>query len=116
MHSRLGPHFDEHSGQSGRSVHTRLGPQEDPPTKYLTSPTLLSKPEAADDLCIYMAISESIINSTLIQEELGARSPVFYNSKDLLDAETKYPKIKNLILTLVVATRKLKLYIQRTHS
>ena len=39
--------------------------------KYLTSPQLLSKPEAADDLYIYLAVSEVAMSSALIREELG---------------------------------------------
>ena len=79
---------------------------------YLTSPPLLSKPEAAEDLYIYLAVSEVAVSSALIREELGAQLPVFYISKALLDAETRYPKIKKLILALVVAARKLRPYFQ----
>ena len=80
--------------------------------RYLTSPPLLSKPEAAEDLYIYLAVSEVAVSSALIREELGAQLPVFYTSKALLDAETRYPKIKKLILALVVAARKLRPYFQ----
>ncbi|KAM2489948.1 hypothetical protein PS1_046878 [Malus domestica] len=69
---------------------------------YLTSPPLLSKPEAAEDLYIYLAVSEVAVSFALKREELGAQLPVFYTSKALLDAETRYPKIKKLILALVV--------------
>ena len=37
---------------------------------------------------------------------------MFYTSKALLDAETRYPKIEKLILALVVAARKLRPYFQ----
>ena len=80
--------------------------------KYLTSPPLLSKPEAAEDLYIYLAVSEVAVSSALIREELGAQLPVFYTPKALLDEETRYPKIEKLILALVVAARKLRPYFQ----
>ncbi|KAM2418087.1 hypothetical protein EV1_024660 [Malus domestica] len=62
--------------------------------KYLTSPLLLSKLEAAEDLYIYLAVSEVAVSSALIQKELEAQLLVFYTSKALLDAKTRYPKIK----------------------
>ncbi|CAL9010785.1 unnamed protein product, partial [Prunus brigantina] len=62
---------------------------------YLTSPPLLSKPVPA-----------------LIREELGAQHPVFYTSKALLDAETRYPKLEKLILAFIVPGRKLRPYYQ----
>ncbi|KAM2576034.1 hypothetical protein TB2_007783 [Malus domestica] len=80
--------------------------------KYLTSPPLLSKPKAAEDLYIYLAVSEIAVSYALIREELGAQLPVLYISKALLDAETRYPKIEKLILALVVMARKLRPYFQ----
>ncbi|CAL2247866.1 unnamed protein product [Prunus armeniaca] len=75
---------------------------------YLTSPPLLSKPIPGEDLYIYLAVSDS----ALIREELGAQHPVFYTSKALLDAETRYPKMEKLIFSLVVSARKLRPYYQ----
>ncbi|KAM2654056.1 hypothetical protein EV2_025609 [Malus domestica] len=80
--------------------------------KYLTSPPLLSKLEAAEDLYIYLAVSEVAVSSALIRKELEAQLLVFYTSKALLDAKTRYSKIKKLILALVVAARKLRPYFQ----
>ncbi|XP_021802463.1 uncharacterized protein LOC110746545 [Prunus avium] len=69
---------------------------------YLTSPPLLSKPVPGEDLFVYLAVSNSAISSALIREELGAQHPVFYTSKALLDAETRYPKLEKLILALAI--------------
>ncbi|KAM3001869.1 hypothetical protein FF2_038105 [Malus domestica] len=80
--------------------------------KYLTSHFLLSKPETADDLYIYLAVLEVTVSYALIREELGAQLPIFYPFKALLDVETRYPKIEKLILALVVATWKLRPYFQ----
>ncbi|CAL2230398.1 unnamed protein product [Prunus armeniaca] len=79
---------------------------------YLTSPPLLSKPIPGEDLYIYLAVSDSAVSSALIREELGAQHPVFYTSKALLDAETRYPKMEKLIFSLVVSARKLRPYYQ----
>ncbi|KAM1394811.1 hypothetical protein ACFX2F_030813 [Malus domestica] len=80
--------------------------------QYLTSPLLLSKPETAENLYIYLAVSKVAVSSALIREKLRAQLPVFYTSKAILDAETRYPKIEKLILVLVVAARKLRPYFQ----
>ncbi|CAL9019626.1 unnamed protein product [Prunus brigantina] len=79
---------------------------------YLTSLPLLSKPIPGEDLYIYLAVSDSAVSSALIREELGAQHPVFYTSKALLDAETRYPKMEKLIFSLVVSARKLRPYYQ----
>ncbi|KAM1451125.1 hypothetical protein ACFX2I_038289 [Malus domestica] len=80
--------------------------------KYLTSPPLLSKPEAAKNLYIYLVVLEVAMSFTFIPEELGVQLLVFYTSKALLDAKTRYSKIEKLILALIVAARKLRLYFQ----
>ncbi|KAI5327472.1 hypothetical protein L3X38_026868 [Prunus dulcis] len=79
---------------------------------YLTSPPLLSKPVPGEDLFVYLAVSNSDVSSALIREELGPKHSVFYTSKALLDVETRYPKLENLILALVVLPRKLRPYYQ----
>ncbi|CAL9005076.1 unnamed protein product [Prunus brigantina] len=79
---------------------------------YLTSPLLLSKPIPGKDLYIYLAVYDSAVNSALIRKEPGAQHPVFYTSKALLDAETRYPKMEKLIFSLVVSARKLRPYYQ----
>ncbi|KAI5324178.1 hypothetical protein L3X38_033251 [Prunus dulcis] len=68
---------------------------------YLTSPPVLSKPVLGEDLYVYLAVSNSAISLALIREELGAQHPVFYMSKALLDAETRYPKLEKLIWALI---------------
>ncbi|XP_070665206.1 uncharacterized protein [Malus domestica] len=55
---------------------------------------------------------ESSSKLCLIRKELGAQLPVFYTSKAFIDVKTRYPKIKKLILALVVASRKLRPYFQ----
>ncbi|CAL2241574.1 unnamed protein product [Prunus armeniaca] len=64
------------------------------------------------NLFVYPAVSNSTVSSALIREELGAQHPIFYTSKALLDAETRYPKLEKLILALVVSARKLRTYYQ----
>ncbi|KAI5334144.1 hypothetical protein L3X38_024277 [Prunus dulcis] len=65
-----------------------------------------------EDLYIYLTMSDSAVSSALIREELGAQHPVFYTSKALFDAETRYPKMEKLNFSLVVSVRKLRPYYQ----
>ncbi|CAL2257055.1 unnamed protein product [Prunus armeniaca] len=81
--------------QMGRGVRNLL---------HFTSPS--------EDLFEYLAVSNSAVSSALIREELGAQHLVFYTSKPLLDAETRYPKFEKLILAPVVSARKLRPYYQ----
>ena len=89
--------------------------------KYLTSPSILPKPGATEDLYIYLAVLEVAISSIIIREELGARLLVFHSSKALIDAtrnstvqklSSMLPEIQKLRLTIIVATRELKFYLQ----
>ena len=58
--------------------------------RYLTSPPLLSKPKDGEQLYIYLAVSKGAVSIVLIREEEGKQFPVYYVSKSLLDAETRY--------------------------
>ncbi|KAH9792469.1 hypothetical protein KPL71_004135 [Citrus sinensis] len=77
----------------------------------LTS-TLVVHAREADVLFLYMAISDHATTSIIVREEEGVQYPIYYTSKALLDAETRYPPLEKLALALVVATRKLRPYFQ----
>ncbi|KAL5575760.1 hypothetical protein UlMin_017459 [Ulmus minor] len=78
--------------------------------RYLTSPPLLSKPKDGEQLSIYLAVSDTAVSSVLVREEDGKQLPVYYVSKSLLDAETRYSQLEKLALALVSAARKLRPY------
>ena len=63
-------------------------------------------------LFLYMAVSDHAISSVLVRDEEGVQYPIYYTSKALLDAETRYPPLEKLALALVVAVRKLRPYFQ----
>ncbi|KAL5554654.1 hypothetical protein UlMin_042055 [Ulmus minor] len=52
------------------------------------------------------------MSSALVREEEGIQWPIYYTSKSLLDAETRYPEVEKLALALMVAARKLRPYFQ----
>ncbi|KAM0963810.1 hypothetical protein ACFX2A_023251 [Malus domestica] len=79
---------------------------------YMSKAHLLSKPEVGDILIIYLSVSASAVSSVLIQKDGNVERPVYYASKALQDAETRYSNIEKLTLALVMSARKLRPYFQ----
>ncbi|KAK0607684.1 hypothetical protein LWI29_018587 [Acer saccharum] len=79
---------------------------------YLKSPPLLSKPKDNETLFIYLAVSDTAVSAVLVREEDSNQHPVYYVSKTLLDAETRYSRLEKLALALMMAACKLRLYFQ----
>ncbi|KAL5540936.1 hypothetical protein UlMin_044912 [Ulmus minor] len=79
---------------------------------YLGRPPLLSKPQEGESLILYLAVSKGAVSSALIREEEGVQWPIYYTSKSLLGAETRYPEVEKLALALMIAARKLRPYFQ----
>ncbi|KAL0836252.1 hypothetical protein Bca101_088141 [Brassica carinata] len=79
---------------------------------YLTTPPLLSKPLLSEVLLLYLGVSEHAVSAVLICEEGSKQLPIYYVNKALLDAETRYCHLEKLALGMIVATRKLRPYIQ----
>jgi ribonuclease HI len=80
--------------------------------KYLTSSTLLSRTVPGEVLYLYLAVSPTVISAALIREDDGVQKVVYFVSKALHGAEERYPQIKKLAFTLIIALRKLRPYFQ----
>ena len=61
---------------------------------------------------MYLAVSATAVNVTLIQEEGKKQLPVYYVSQAFQGAESGYPKIEKIAFALIVASRKLRQYFQ----
>ncbi|KAF8095039.1 hypothetical protein N665_0344s0008 [Sinapis alba] len=83
--------------------------------QYLTTPPVLANPDEGDTLYLYIAVSSSAVSSVLIKEDRGEQHPIFYTSKRLTDAETRYPTLERMALAVVTSARKLRPYFQ-SHS
>lgn len=57
---------------------------------YLGKVPLLAKPTQGDNLLLYLAVSGTTVNSTLIKEDNGRQHPVYYTSISMAEAETRY--------------------------
>ena len=65
-----------------------------------------------EELYLYLAVTSHAISSALIEEEGRVQKPVYYTSRALRGAETRYPQIEKLAFALITASRKLRHYFQ----
>ena len=79
--------------------------------EYLTQAPMLMAPDPEEDLFMYLLVSNYVVNAVLLRDQ-RVQHPVYYISKTLVNAETKYLPLKKLVLALVHATRKLPHYFQ----
>lgn len=76
----------------------------------LTKAPLLSTPWEGDLFYLYLAVSKWATSSVFVREEERIQHPMYYTSKALVDAETRYPTMEKWALALVTATHKLRSY------
>ena len=70
-------------------------------------------PEDEDTIYLYLAASEIAVSATLFNECGDAKlRPVFFVSKSLTDAETRYTHFEQAALALRTAAQKLRPYFQ----
>ncbi|KAK0570589.1 hypothetical protein LWI29_003554 [Acer saccharum] len=79
---------------------------------YLGRAPLLSKPETGETLYMYLSVSKIATSSVLVRQEEGIQKPIYYTSKALLPAETRYSLAEKMALALITAARKLRPYFQ----
>ena len=65
---------------------------------------LLAKPKDGEKLIVYLGVSQHALSSALVREEDGVQYPVYYVSKSLVDAETKYTPMEKLAYCLIIAS------------
>lgn len=63
---------------------------------------------------MYLAVSNHAVSLMLVRQHEGIQGPVYYLSKTLVDAETRYLPLEKMALALVHAIRKLPYYLQLT--
>ena len=69
---------------------------------------MLIAPEPGEELFMYLSVSDQAVSAVLLRDR-GVQ-PVYYISKTLVDAETRYLPLEKLVLALVHATKKLPQY------
>ena len=72
---------------------------------------MLTAPDFGEDLFMYLSVSDHAVSAMLLRDR-GIQQPVYYISKTLVDAETRYLPLEKLVLALVHTIRKLTHYFQ----
>ncbi|XP_074299868.1 uncharacterized protein LOC141631042 [Silene latifolia] len=79
---------------------------------YLSTPPLLAKSEQREPLFLYLSVTEVAVSAVLVKEQEEVQNPVYYISKSLLPAETRYTSFEKLALALVTTSHKLRSYFE----
>ena len=80
---------------------------------YLTQPPILSYPQPDEQLYMYLAVFNWAVNAVLFRcISDKEKRPVYYISKAMADAKTRYSKMEQTALTLRSVARKLCPYFQ----
>ncbi|KAL0453019.1 UNVERIFIED_CONTAM: Retrovirus-related Pol polyprotein from transposon opus, partial [Sesamum latifolium] len=77
---------------------------------YLAKLPLLVKSVPGDTLYLYISSAPQVVSSVLVREEGGYQTPIYYVSKVLNRAESRYQPIERMALALVITARKLRPY------
>ena len=80
--------------------------------RYLSTPPLLFSPKEGEPFYIYLAASDKAVNAVIIQDDLGEQRPVYYTSKTMNGAETRYLPLEKSALALFITAKKLPYYFQ----
>ena len=83
--------------------------------KFLTSPSLLSRPISDETLYLYLSIGYESIISLLVREKGSQQYPIYYASKILKGSEIQCSKLDKLTMIIVHTSKKLYQYFQ-AHS
>ncbi|XP_020206374.1 uncharacterized protein LOC109791485 [Cajanus cajan] len=80
----------------------------------LGCPPILSKPDPRADMVVYLCMSNEAISVVLVQEK-DVQRPVYFISRMLQEAETRYQLLEKVALGLVHTARRLRQYFQSHH-
>ena len=80
--------------------------------RYLSTPPLLSSPKEGEPLYTYLAASNKAVSAAIIQDGPGEQQPVYYISKTMSGAETRYLPLEKSALALFITAKKLPHYFQ----
>ena len=80
---------------------------------YLTQPPILSSPQPGEQLYMYLALFDWVVNAVLFRcLSHKEHKPVYYISRAMINAETRYSKMEQMTLAFRSAAQKLLPYFQ----
>ena len=77
---------------------------------YLRKLPLVNSSKAEEDIYIYLVVSLNFISPTLIKEDEGIQSPLYYSSRFWRVKEDRYSSMEKLVFALVTMAQKLRPY------
>ena len=81
--------------------------------QYLAEPPILVSPDTGETLFVYLVVSDTAVSVAQFKEnEYGKKRPMFFISKFLNDAKTRYSHLEQAALALWTAAKKLRPYFQ----
>ena len=80
--------------------------------QYLSNPSILSRPEKEEVLYAYLVVTNHTVSLILVRNEDEIQRPVYYVSKSLQEAETRYLPLEKVVLAIVHVTSKFPHYFQ----
>ncbi|XP_016172808.1 uncharacterized protein LOC107615223 [Arachis ipaensis] len=81
--------------------------------KVLAEPPILAKPQTGETLYLYLSITEEALAAALIRENMKKeQEPIYFISKVLQEAETRYSRLEKLAFTLLTASQRMRQYFQ----
>ena len=76
--------------------------------EHLHSLPTLARPITGETLYLYIATTQRIVSAALIREENKVQLPLYFVSKLLLDAETRYSMIEKAAYAVICCCQKVK--------
>jgi len=80
--------------------------------EYLAQLFVLCRSIPGKPLRLYLCVTDRAINSVIVQDYERAQKPVYYVSKVLQGAETRYQSVEKAALAVVLTARRLRHYFQ----
>ena len=72
---------------------------------HLHSLPNLRRPVTGETLYLYNVAGQTTVSAAIIREEQNVKQPIYFVSRILLDAETRYSLIEKTTYVIVVAVR-----------
>ena len=82
---------------------------------FLSSLVVIQKPRPDQPILVYLAVFEEAVNTALVQEVENEERLVYFGSRTLHAAKTRYQMIEKVALALVLTVRRMRPYFQN-HS
>ncbi|CAN1293984.1 hypothetical protein LINPERPRIM_LOCUS22270 [Linum perenne] len=80
--------------------------------QFLVIAPVLASPKVGEELCLHIAIFVKAVRAVFIRKKDKCDQPIFYTSKTLVEAETRYLMFGKMSFILVCAAMKLRPYFK----